>query len=56
MSVDELVSKGANAPMLTLYSFHAMLILHRNHTDPQSPFGQGLLGVFLFLASSPLQK
>ena len=53
MSVDELVSKGANAPMLTLYSFHAMLILHRNHTDLQSPFDQGLLAAFLFPTSSP---
>ena len=53
MSVDELVSKGANAPMLTLYSFHAMLILHRNHTDLQSPFDKELLVEILSLASSP---
>ena len=65
MSVDELVSKGANAPMLIGNTFRKTLILRRHEfaalmskasTGLQNPFGKEPLAKILSLVSTPLRS
>ena len=65
ISVDELVSKGANAPMLIGNTFRKTLVLRRHEfaalmskasTGLQSPFDKELLVEILSLALTPLRS